>query len=154
MRRVDQARCRSSLLMSPWLVPVNVQSLPTVACNRRDLKEHSHDSSNNHATAFPFCWRQRPNDSRGDDGGRGKETPRIASPHGQLATLGTVPFGTAMGHGARGLLDGRFILGLPPARPCTQPCLSVGRGRNAWYHGPRVPPVLRAHALEWSRRNS
>ena len=56
-----------------------------------------------------------------------------------------------MGHGARGLLGRRRLLGLLPARPRPQPGLPLGRGRPARHLRPRVPAVLRARAVERAR---
>src|SRR5205807_10460907 len=60
---------------------------------------------------------------------RRKTTSRCPGAESQLATLGPVPFRTAMGHGARGLFGGRQSLGLLHARACAHPDLSPGRGR-------------------------
>jgi hypothetical protein len=58
---------------------------------------------------------------------------------GELEALGAVPLGAPVGHGARGLLEGRLGLGLPAARARAQPRVPLGRGRLARLHGSPVP---------------
>src|SRR5439155_18481433 len=68
----------------------------------------------------------------------------------ELEALGALSRRAAMGHGARGLLRGRDLLGIFPPRPRPQPRLSLGRGWAARHLRSRRPALLRIGALEWS----
>ena len=59
--------------------------------------------------------------------------------------------GAAMGHRARGLLRDGDCWDYLPARPRPQPRLPLGRRRAAGHHRSRMPPLLRARALERER---
>ncbi len=68
-----------------------------------------------------------------------------------LASLGPLSQRPAMGHGARGLQRRRRCLGLFPARPCPQPGLSLGRGRDRRL-GRRAAALVPGHrAVERAR---
>ncbi len=79
---------------------------------------------------------------------RGGAAARGPQAHRQLETVGSLPGRPAMGDGPRGLLGGRLLLDVLPARPCPQPRVSLGRGRSAGDHRPRVPAVFRAGLVE------
>src|SRR5438034_7571570 len=68
-----------------------------------------------------------------------------------LEALGPLPVRASMGHGAGGLLGGRQLLGVLPARPGPKPGLSLGRRRPAGHVRRPVPPRLRTRALERAR---
>src|SRR6266571_5905734 len=68
-----------------------------------------------------------------------------------LEALGPLPVRASMGDGAGGLLGGRQLLGVFPARPGPEPGLPLGRRRPAGHLRRPVPPRLRARAVERAR---
>src|SRR5262245_14619148 len=59
-----------------------------------------------------------------------------------------------VGHRARGLLAGWDGLAVFSTRSCSQPCISLGRGRALGNLRSGVPVVFRPGAVEWPRSNS
>ncbi len=70
---------------------------------------------------------------------------------GTLAAVGAVPQRAAVGHRPRGLQRRRRRLGLPPARPCPQPGLPLGRGRHRRRLRRPAAALPRARPLERPR---
>ena len=68
-----------------------------------------------------------------------------------LEALGPLPVRASMGDGAGGLLGGRQLLGVFPARPGPEPGLPLGRRWPAGHLRRPVPPRLRARAVERAR---
>src|SRR5207247_8501972 len=68
-----------------------------------------------------------------------------------LETLGSLPVRASMGDGAGGLLGGRQLLGVSPARPGPEPGLPLGRRRPPRDLRRPVPPRLRARPVERAR---
>src|SRR5580704_1554894 len=75
-------------------------------------------------------------------------------PRKKLETMGSLPVGATVGNSPRGLLGGRRLLDLFPARPRAQPRLPMGRGWFARNLRPAGPSLFRSVTLEWPGRHS
>src|ERR1700676_5301119 len=85
--------------------------------------------------------------------GRRQQAGRGAHPKETLEAVGTIPFGAAMGNGARGLQCGWHRMGVFPARSCALKSVPVGRRRDWGNLRSPSDDLFRLGSVERARRD-